>query len=463
VAQSTFYRTYGTDTLGEGGNAVVQTADGGYLIAGWEVVPAPIQLWKGNGVLLRTNPQGEIEWRQAIVAPGTHSIEFRDLIINAEGQYVATGVYSHEWNASPMNHDVQLGIFDSGGVNIWTVHAGGPFKDWGEKVLQTLDGGYIVCGSRQTIASGLFGHAAFLMRFSSVGDSLWLRTLAAPNGVNQYSYCIAPATDDGFFLGGGRHLWGESRPLVIRTDEFGDTLWTRRLDSLLQGEVRSIIAAADGGVLAAGWCTATGLSRPFLAKLDSAGDLLWSNTYSGVYPGWAYSIRETAAGYTLAGLTGQYHYMMHGVDFDGQLLWSHTIEPEGYYGYGYSIALTTDGGYAMTGVEVTAASEDIVLIKTNSVGQLNTAVQEQGNSVSLGITAFPNPAERQLTVTYEMKRAEPVTIRIMDLHGRELRSSGPHAAGKGSATIDLDGLAQGPFLIGAYSPTESWVIRVITR
>ncbi|MFN3875069.1 MAG: hypothetical protein ACK4L7_04035, partial [Flavobacteriales bacterium] len=258
MPQSTFYRTFGTDTIEEIGNAVIQTADGGFLIAGGEVVPAPIQWWKGNGVLLRTDQSGEVLWRNAIVAPGTHSIELRDLIVNAEGQFIVTGVYSYEWNASPANHDVYLAAFDVDGEEIWSTRAGGPFKDWGEQALRTADGDYVVCGSRQMTSSNLIGHAAFLIRFNASGDSLWLRTLLAPNAVNQYGYCLAPAPDEGFYVGGGRHYFGESVPLIMRTDAAGDTLWSRRLDSLLRGEVHAVRAAPEGGILATGWCTATG-------------------------------------------------------------------------------------------------------------------------------------------------------------------------------------------------------------
>lgn len=160
-------------------------------------------------------------------------------------------------------------------------------------------------------------------------------------------------------------------------------------------------------------------------------------------------------------MTGQYHYMMHGVDSNGELLWSHIIEPEGNFGYGYDIAHTTDGGFVMTGVEVTSTSLDIVLIKTDSLGQLNTAVQAQAPIAGLGLKAFPNPTERFMTVEFAMKRADPVTLSILDIAGRVIQSYGSLSGGSGSMSIDLDGLAMGPFLIEARSERETWVLRVI--
>ncbi|MFZ1692556.1 MAG: hypothetical protein WAT74_05075, partial [Flavobacteriales bacterium] len=461
MPQNTFYRTYGTDTIEEIGNAVIQTADGGFLIAGGEVVPAPIQWWKGNGVLLRTDPNGEVLWRTAIIAPGTHGIEFRDLIINAAGQYVVTGVYSHEWNASPLNDDVFLALYDEAGEEVWSTRIGGPYRDLGNAVRQLPDGGYAVGGSRWTAPlPGAIGTAC-LARFSSTGDSLWFRTYPGPIGEGQYGFCMDVSGDSGYFLGGHRDYFTQTRVLIMHVDSQGDTIWTRRLDTLDEGTAIDVLATSDGGVLATGYSTATGFSRPFLAKLDASGEVIWSNTYPEVYPGWAYSICETATGYTLAGLTGQYHYMMHGVDFNGELLWSHIIEPEGNYGYGYDIAHTTDGGFVVTGVEVTNTSLDIVLIKTDSVGQITTSVQAQPIAAPLGLRAFPNPTERYLTVEYAMKHADPVVVRILDASGREMQSYQPPGAGSGSLSIDLDGLAMGPFLIEARSERETWVLRAI--
>ncbi|MFN3875631.1 MAG: hypothetical protein ACK4L7_06935, partial [Flavobacteriales bacterium] len=111
--------------------------------------------------------------------------------------------------------------------------------------------------------------------------------------------------------------------------------------------------------------------------------------------------------------------------------------------------------------EVTPTSLDIVLIKTDSVGQITTSVQARPFAAPLGLRAFPNPTERYLTVEYAMKHADPVVVRILDASGREMQSYQPPGAGSGSLSIDLDGLAMGPFLIEARSERETWLLRAI--
>lgn len=79
----------------------------------------------------------------------------------------------------------------------------------------------------------------------------------------------------------------------------------------------------------------------------------------------------------------------------------------------------------------------------------------------LGLRAFPNPTERCVTVEYAMKHADPVVVRILDASGREMQSYQPPRAGSGSLSIDLDGLAMGPFLIEAGPKRETWLLRAI--
>jgi outer membrane protein assembly factor BamB len=455
-AQNTFFRTFGIDTLHEEGASVVQTPDGGFLVAGSEVVPAPLQLYKGNGVLLRTNELGEEIWRHAFSPLGTHGLEFRHLVALANGQYAITGVYSYEWNASPTDDDVFLAVYNASGDELWNVKVGGAFRDVGNQVRQLQDGGYAVGGTRWH--TNLGEGAACIARFNEQGDSLWMRTYPNPLGGAQTAKCIRATLDFGFYLGGGREHPIGTKAYVLRTNQLGDTLWSRTLDTLEAGEVRDMLVCPDNGVVFTGYSTATGFSRPFLAKLDAAGELFFSRNYPEVEPGWANSICQTATGYALFGMSADYQFRTLSVDFDGDLLWAHTLETESGYQYGEDIATTADGGFVMTGA-TTAGMIDMVLIKTDSNGQINTGIESAPPS-SLGLNVFPNPTTGLATVSCTPKHAGPVRARLLDIGGQEVRTFQTHGHGSGQFAIDLEGLPFATYLIEVKAQGESWMLRV---
>ncbi len=460
-SQISFLHTFGVDTLYEEGAAVIQTADGGFLIAGTEVVPDPIQVAKGNGVLLKTNEFGEEIWRRVFIAPGTHSLSFNHLITNTDGQYVITGTYEYEWNATPTNHDVFLALCDTVGDEVWSARMGGAHRDLGSQVRELPDGGYAVCGTRWVTPTNMGEGAACLARFNALGDSLWMRTYPGPAGGTQTAYCLEVGLDSGYYLGGAQESFVGTCAYLMRTDQQGDTLWTLRLDPLSDGDVRDIALSPDGGVVVTGFSTVTGWSRPYLAKVDLEGELIWNKNYPMLDPGWAYGLCRTASGYALFGMTSEYEFRTIAVDFDGEFVWSHTIEPDTGFEYGYDIAPAADGGFVMTGV--TGLSADIVLIKTNANGQITTDVQDHWAIANHGARVFPNPTGRFATVEYTMHHAEPVHARILDTAGQKVSTVQPRTSGQGLLTIDLEGLPSGPYVIEVVSQVESWNLRVIKQ
>ena len=460
-SQISFLHTFGVDTLYEEGAAVIQTADGGFLIAGTEVVPDPIQVAKGNGVLLKTNEFGEEIWRRVFIAPGTHSLSFNHLITNTGGQYVITGTYEYEWNASPTNHDVFLALCDTAGEEVWSARMGGTHRDLGSQVRELPDGGYAVCGTRWVTPTNMGEGAACLARFDSLGDSIWMRTYPGPAGGTQTAYCLEVGLDSGYYLGGAQESIVGTCAYVMRTDQQGDTLWTLRLNPLFDGDVRDIALSPDDGVVLTGYSTVTGWSRPYLAKVDLEGELIWNKTYPMLDPGWAFGLCQTATGYALFGMTSEYEFRTIAVDFDGEFVWSHTIEPDTGFEYGYDIAPTADGGFVMTGV--TGMSADIVLIKTNANGQITTDVHGASAIVDRGARVFPNPTDRFATVEYTMQHAEPAHARLLDAAGQEVSTVHSLFSGLGLLTIDLEGLPSGPYMIEVGSQAESWTLHVIKQ
>jgi hypothetical protein len=142
-------KTYGGNAQQEG-NDVLQTDDGGYMIAG-------SQSWSDIW-LLKTNSTGDTLWTKTY--PG--SLASANCLSHAsDGGFIVTG--------SDLNGDLLVIRTDENGDLLWSNTYGGGNYDVGSAVIQVTGGGYIVCGS--TESSGAGNSDIWLVRLDSDGTT----------------------------------------------------------------------------------------------------------------------------------------------------------------------------------------------------------------------------------------------------------------------------------------------------
>jgi hypothetical protein len=101
----------------------------------------------------------------------------------------------------------------------------------------------------------------------------------------------------------------------------------------------------------------------------------WTKTFGGKNDDIGYSVQQTTdGGYIIVGVsttygTGQNVILLIKTDSNGDETWYKTFGGRAYIG-GFSVQLTTDGGYILTGytTEFGAGEEDVWVIKTDSNG-----------------------------------------------------------------------------------------------
>lgn len=271
--------------------------------------------------------------------------------------------------------------------------------------------------------------------------------------------------DSGFAVGGFQN---HSTPgaLVLRTNPNGDTLWTRRLDVLGQGEVRDLLVNSEGNIVTTGYCTATGYSTPYLAELDTSGTVLWSQVYNQFTAGWARGICATADGYAIGGFTYQYDFFILKTDLEGNYQWHRTFDIAG--DYGYSITRTADGGFALAGFTNGPGlpSAQVVLIRTDGSGSVVTATHDMDLDPSVTANLFPNPAAGTSTFQYSTTGSGTYTLVLHDAVGRVVRtlfSNTIQAAGQYTVPADLTGLASGSYTLVLSNGQRAVSVKVIKR
>ncbi|MFZ4522253.1 MAG: T9SS type A sorting domain-containing protein [Bacteroidales bacterium] len=229
-------------------------------------------------------------------------------------------------------------------------------------VTQTFDGGYAICGRKSAFGSPV----AFLLRTNPYGDSLWSKTY--PDYMTYAERIMHQTADSGFILcGNDSSIW------LIKTDRNGDTLWT----SHLPGRVASGVAeTADHGYI-----ITSPYPSPNLTKTDAAGKLVWQQFYRIYAPqdyGNVYSFLQTSDGgymmagncqYNAFGMTTLSSFLVK-ANAGGDSLWTKIYSYVNGKVDLYTVSQTADGGYFLSGsmVPFLGYSRQGYAVRTNENG-----------------------------------------------------------------------------------------------
>jgi len=382
-SQQRWEKTYG-GASGDFGRAVQQTLDGGYIVVGeTHSYGANPQVY-----LIKTIASGDTLWTRNYWK-AEHEYGWSVQQTSDTGCIVAGGTYSpgDGWQ-------VYLIKTNASGDTLWTRTYGRAGDDEGYSVQRTTDGGYIVAGWTNSYGNG---YQVFLVKTNASGDTLWTRAYGGTG--DERGYSVKQTQDGGYIIAGGTSSFGNgSQFYLVKTTATGDTLWTRNYGGTGWEESKSVQETSDRGYIISGETDSFGNgSQIYLVKTNTFGDTLWTRTYGGTYPDQGYSVQQTSDwGYIIAGRTGDYPdcqvYLVK-TNASGDTLWSRNYGGTGW-DWGYSVQQTSDGGYIIAGeTDGFGNGYQVYLIKTDANG--SSGVEEnaegRGQRLEVKITAIPNP------------------------------------------------------------------------
>jgi len=307
-----------------------------------------------------------------------------------DGGYII-GAHSESFGAG--SHDVYLIKCDLNGDLIWTKVYGGSSADGAYSIQQTVDGGYII--SAHTSSFGAGQHDIYLLKTDDNGDTLWTKNYGGSNG--DFLRSVQQTSDEGYVFVAETLSFGAGSADVylVKTDSSGNLMWTKTYGGRSSDYGYSVRQTKDGGYIIGGYTSSfgTGMSDVYLIRTDSSGDISWAKTYGGTSSDFGYSVRQTAdEGYIIAGYTESFGtagdvYLLR-TDSDGNLLWSQSYGGTGN-DRGWSVQQTTDGGYVIAGYSESfgVGDKDVYLIKTDEFGSSgcneSTAGTVVGNTATI--------------------------------------------------------------------------------
>ncbi len=254
----------------------------------------------------------------------------------------------------------------------WNRTFGGHGDDTGFSIAQTLNGGFIIVGSRES--SEHHGAEVYLIKTDESGNEKWSQTFGGRSWAVGVS--VEQTLDEGFIICGlieSSH-YDRTEVYLIKTDDAGIEEWSKRFLGKGSAEGHGVRQTSDGGYIIAGSTEAPGSDDAdiYLIKTDVFGNRQWDKTL-GSGDDEASCIQETSdGGFVVVGETEHHDeedvYLLK-IDELGNEEWSRTFggpeEDEGFW-----VEQTSDGGFIVIGVTESfgTGEEDVYLIKTDEAG-----------------------------------------------------------------------------------------------
>lgn len=266
--------------LGGGGDesatSIIQTSDGGFAVAGY--TSSTGEGWDNHGwddaFVVKLSAIGNTEWQR--LYGGASADEANSILQTADGGFVFAG-----WTNSLNTGDVsgKHGSFGNPLADAWVVRLdrlgnlvwqkcfGGSDDDYASMIIHTDDGGYSVVGTTSSVDGDVVGNPGstdmWVFSIDTAGTLMWQQCLGGLKGGNVSGSGIIQTLGGGFVCVGttasndgdvsGLHGSGDSSDgWIVGLSPTGRLLWQKCLGGTELDEAFSVIQSKDRGFVVYG-------------------------------------------------------------------------------------------------------------------------------------------------------------------------------------------------------------------
>jgi hypothetical protein len=272
-------------------NSVVQTGDGGYILAGFVKWPDDYE----DALLIKTDSHGNIQWDKTYGGLLTYE-RANSVVQTNDGGYIFAG-YMRE---------PDLGV-----TSLWLLKTDSSGNvQWGQKCggLGSSTGITIHADGEEYAVAARYCSDYWLLKVNASGNIMWSKTY--DGGIWDYLNYMTQTNDGGYILAGNTESFGAGEKYdawLIKTDSNGNPQWNKTYGTGGFDGASGIVQTSDSGYMI------SGLFHPgymgsyadaWLFKTDDAGNVLWDVKYGGYYADWGVRIERTSdEGYIMVGGT----------------------------------------------------------------------------------------------------------------------------------------------------------------
>ena len=476
-SQSVFNRVYVTDSLYSDygfSRSVIQTSDGGYLVAGANAA-------RDKLAALKLSSSGDTLWSfsKQLGTSGYYEILSKTLEAS-DGNYILAGFYNDSMELNLAGIIIKINSMN--GEIIWIRKIGEMLR--GEEIFdvkETDDKGFMLTGDvgyYDTIngVNTLVEVQGLLVKTDSLGFTEWEQTYGGSE-TEFFSSMAISIQDNSFYLFGGTYTFGSGFEslYLVKTDNLGNILWQKSYGGNYSDEGWAIHQLQDGNFVIAGQSNfGPDSTGAYIAKIDPDGILIWEYNYRGTKDFQDFQdVKQLPNGNIVAcGINqltssgSRYQGILKALNpTDGSVVW------EKQYKYNlvdstqnmfYGMDICADGGIVMSGhLWDVHTYPDINLamwvVKTDCKGNAtawsNTCsqagIEEFNDEVSpTWFTLYPNPTSSNFSVQCTLPdNSKNNTISIYDAMGKLMQIVPISAFSNAAVEIDASGFAAGVYSI----------------
>jgi hypothetical protein len=310
----------------DGTRSIIQTSDGGFLLTGSTGSnDGDVSGNHGRDDLwvVKIDSMGNIIWQKCL--GGTDDESASSVVETIDGGFLVAGnTRSNDGDVSG-NHgeeDFWVVKLDNTGNIIWQKCLGGSDYDEANSVYQTHDGNYLIGGMTYSSDGDVtYNHGwsdYWIVKIDQSGNILWEKSFGGSS--SDAAFQIIETFDEKYIVVGGSlstdgdvtSNHGFVDYWLVKLDSDGSIIWDKSFGGTSLDVPMSIIQTFDKGFLVCGYTMSNdddvsgnhGSSDYWIIKLDNYGNLLWQECLGGSYYDDAYSITPLSDGrYLIAGDT----------------------------------------------------------------------------------------------------------------------------------------------------------------
>ena len=295
-----------------------RTQDGGCIIIGTSnSIDGHIKDPHGkmDAWVVRLSKSGEIVWSRAL--GGTGNDKGNAILPTADGGFIVLGESGSKNGDMTMSYgglDAWVCKLDADGQLIWQRSYGGSGSEAAMAAIELDDRSVVVlCAtdSKNFEVEKSFGNKdLWLLRIEDLGKLLWAKSYGGED--NDEAHALVKAHDGGFLIAGTTFsLGGDIKSnkgygdlLLLKTDFEGELQWTKTYGGSEPDGANQIFTTKDKNYVVVGTTQSKngnitrnhGSYEGWVLKVDVKGNIVWQNTFGGKTQDMLYGGCETATG-----------------------------------------------------------------------------------------------------------------------------------------------------------------------
>lgn len=417
------------------GFSVVQTEDSGYVFAGYSSSTDGEVTGNHGGNdywIVKIDKTGVLLWEKSY--GGTASDRGFNIAKTDDGGFIVNGVTASSDGDVVGSHgglDLWVLKLDENGDMEWQKCLGGSGDDFGRDVLQTPDGGYVVCGKTNSTDGDVTGVQGdfdyWIVKLDPTGAIVWQKTIGGTAGEagpgSLVPFMTISQTMDGKFIFTGS-TFSVDGDVVGNTSTSGtdDNYWVVKLYGCpAYSQMYDTICNGASYTFNGNDLTISGSYFDTLVAGNGCDSMITLELF--VRPAMTAPVITNTSGVLGTDTYVTYQWLLSGTEITGATGQTYTPTADG----DYTVAVTDENGCSDTSVVFTYIATGIRHL-----------------SLSENITIFPNPAKDVLTILYPYTLSN-INVSIYSIDGRAVVTEEYHNTNKMS--VPMNKLSPGVYIL----------------